>query len=128
MGFIRNLFTSGGSHDGEPASPRNQNVWRNVFNPGSPQPRFAKGSAGSQVDKPDPARQERSVMDEIVRAPSVGQAKVSDSAVGGGSGGGAPSSPSAAAAAQASRAQADRSPAAAAQHEFGGMDKHGFGA
>jgi hypothetical protein len=125
MGFIRNLFSSGGAGpDGEPASPRNQNPWRSVFNPGSPQWRSAKGSA-HEVDKPDPAHQ-GSVMDEIVRAPSVGQAKVAGVPPAAEGAGAAPPSPSAAAASSAgARAQADRS---AAPHEFGGMDKHGFGA
>lgn len=122
MGFIRNFFSSAGGAgpDGEPQSPRNQNPWRGVFNPGSPQWRSAKGSA-NEVDKPDPAHR-GSVMDEIVRAPSVQQAKVADGAPSFGANS-PPTSPSAAAA--ASRAQADRS---AAPHEFGGMDKHGFGA
>jgi hypothetical protein len=118
MGFIRDLFTTGGAGAGEAAaSPRNQNPWRGVFNPGSPQWRSAKGSA-REVDKPESAPQAGgggagaapSVMDEIVRAPSVEQAKGSTPAgVVGVGGGGAPTSPSAA------RTQAS-------PREFAGMD------
>jgi len=125
MGFIHDLFTtgSGGNASGNAraAPPKVQNVWRSVFNPGSPAQR-GKGSA-KWSDKPDSHK--GSVMDEIVRAPSIQQATVA---------GTAPAAPSPSSPAGTPRtsldagAAAPRSSKAEAPHEFGGMDKHGFGA
>ncbi len=120
MGFIRNLFTTGGGADDSQnaTSPRSQNVWRSVFNPGSPAQR-GKGSA-QWADKP--GAHQGSVMDEIVRAPSIQQATVVGTApVASSSPAGTPR-PSLDAGAGAARKGAE------APHEFGGMDKHGFGA
>jgi hypothetical protein len=127
MGFIHNLFTSGssGAHDdgAPPQSPRvAQNPWRGVFNPGSPSPRFRKGNA-QWHDKPaeaDAGHKASTVMDEIVRAPSVGQAKVT---------GTGPSVAEAAAAAGTAspRAHTQHASGKEAPHEFG-MDKFGYGA
>jgi hypothetical protein len=123
MGFIRNLFTTGGGgaddNSGQGAtSSRAQNVWRSVFNPGSPAQR-GKGSA-QWADKP--GAHQGSVMDEIVGAPSIQQATVAGTAPAASSSPAATPRPSLDAAAQRGT-KASEPP-----HEFGGMDKHGFGA
>jgi hypothetical protein len=132
MGFIRDLFTSGSAggpshHDAagagaaEPQSPlKAQNPWRSVFNPGSPSPRFQKGSA-QWHDKPEGQHKDLTVMDEMIRAPSVGQAKITNTGpTAGGEAAAATSSPrKEAAASGASNKEAS--------HEFG-MDKFGYGA